>query len=331
MPDPHARAAPAAPARRELPLLCLVEPLLPRAVALLLHDGLPDRPPPARERRAGAAPRLAGALGQPQPRPARHLQVLRLLHDDAAGRSRQAAPLVRGSTPRAAVADRHLLLHLRVAELRHRHLPRAAGAGREPARLLHLHLLLPAPGGRAHHARLPVPPAAPASASADPRGGEPRAHRDRIDEEEHHRRPAGGEPGRPCLRNAFALQLGRAPLRRVWLRPADLLRLLRLQRHRHRLGAAARAVAAAKLRPALPLHLDPRVLAALAHHPLHLAARLPLHVDRRRRPLAPDRLSQPLHHHAPRRALARSRLDLRGLGRAARPGARREPRLRRSA
>ena len=58
---------------------------------------------------------------------------------------------------------------------------------------------------------------------------------------------------------------------------ADLLRLQRLRRHRHRRLAAARLRAAGQLRRAVHGAHHPGVLAPLAHHPLELAARLPVH------------------------------------------------------
>ena len=69
-----------------------------------------------------------------------------------------------------------------------------------------------------------------------------------------------------------------------------------------------------------PYRVDelPRVLAALAHHAVALAARLPLHPARRqpRRPLADA--AQPDAHDAARRPVARRGLDVRAVGRAAR-------------
>ena len=70
------------------------------------------------------------------------------------------------------------------------------------------------------------------------------------------------------------------------LRGADLLRLLRLHRHRDRARAAARLHLPAELQHPLPGDRLPRLLAALAHDAVALAARLPLHPARRqpRRP-----------------------------------------------
>ena len=65
------------------------------------------------------------------------------------------------------------------------------------------------------------------------------------------------------------------------LRGADLLRLLRLHRHRDRHRAAARASSCptTSTRPTVASH--PGVLAALAHDAVPLAARLPVHPARR--------------------------------------------------
>ena len=104
----------------------------------------------------------------------------------------------------------------------------------------------------------------------------------------------------------------------VRLRVPDLLRLLRLHRHRHRLGDAARRRASRELRRALPGARTSPTSGAAGTSPLHLAARLPLHPARRQpRPAACD-LPQPDAHDAARRPLARRGVDLRGLGRAPR-------------
>ena len=69
---------------------------------------------------------------------------------------------------------------------------------------------------------------------------------------------------------------------------ADLLRLLRLHRHGPRLGPPARLQARAELQHAVPGRQRRRVLAALAHLAVDLAARLPVHPAGRqpRRPMA---------------------------------------------
>ena len=72
------------------------------------------------------------------------------------------------------------------------------------------------------------------------------------------------------------------------LRGADLRRLQRLHRHRHRGGAAAGHPATRQLRPAVPGNVYPGLLAALAHVAVALAARLPLHPPRRQPRRPPD-------------------------------------------
>ena len=70
-----------------------------------------------------------------------------------------------------------------------------------------------------------------------------------------------------------------------------------------------------ELRLALPVAVDHRVLAPLAHLAVDLAARLPLR-PARRQPQGPGAdLRQPARRHAARRAVARRGVELRGLGR----------------
>ena len=82
------------------------------------------------------------------------------------------------------------------------------------------------------------------------------------------------------------LHCARRLVRRVRLRVPDLLRLLRLLRH----GGRARADDGLRPHPELRLALQGRqhhrLLAALAHQPVDLAARLPLHPARRQPPAA---------------------------------------------
>ncbi len=70
-----------------------------------------------------------------------------------------------------------------------------------------------------------------------------------------------------------------------------------------------------ELRFALPGRQHHRLLAALAHQPVDLAARLPLHPARRQPPGRAAHLRQPDGRHAARRAVARRQLELRALGR----------------
>ena len=63
----------------------------------------------------------------------------------------------------------------------------------------------------------------------------------------------------------------------LWLRGADLLRFQRLYRHRDRAGGIARLPLSAQFQPAVPGRAAARVLAALAHLAVELAARLSVH------------------------------------------------------
>ena len=109
----------------------------------------------------------------------------------------------------------------------------------------------------------------------------------------------------------------RGDLRRLGLRGADLLRLQRLHRHRHRPRHAARVPVPAELRRALHGAEPAGLLAALAHDALALAARLPLHPPGRERQRPGPDHSQHHDHHGAGRPLARRGLDVRGLGRPA--------------
>ena len=78
-------------------------------------------------------------------------------------------------------------------------------------------------------------------------------------------------------------------VRRRRLRLPDLLRLLRLLGHGDRPRADARLRLPEELRLALPVAVDHRVLAPLAHLAVHLAARLPLRPARRQPASGPAR------------------------------------------
>ena len=79
----------------------------------------------------------------------------------------------------------------------------------------------------------------------------------------------------------------RDPLRRLRVRRPDLRRLQRLHRHRHRPGHVPRLPLPPELRRPVHGAQPPGLLAALAHDPVALAARLPLHPPGRRPGLAP--------------------------------------------
>ena len=101
----------------------------------------------------------------------------------------------------------------------------------------------------------------------------------------------------------------------------DLLRLLRLLRHGDRPGPDAGLRLRQELRFAVPVAVDHRILAALAHLAVHLAARLPLHPAGRQPEGAAAHLRQSDDGDGARRALARRLLEFRDLGRHPRPDA----------
>ena len=127
---------------------------------------------------------------------------------------------------------------------------------------------------------------------------------------------------RSGVRRSRGPQLLGDPRGRLRLRGADLRGLQRLHGHCDRHRAAARVRVPTELRPALHGAFAAGLLAPMAHDVVALVARLPLHppgwVSKGQ---APD-LPQHLHHHAPRRAVARRGLELRRLGRHPRASAR---------
>src|SRR5439155_12159096 len=102
------------------------------------------------------------------------------------------------------------------------------------------------------------------------------------------------------------------------LRVPDLFRLQRLLRHGHRPGPALRHRAAPELQQPVQGGVAERLLAALAHDAVIMAARLPLHHARRQPLLARAAASERDGHDGARRPLARGQLDVRGVGRLAR-------------
>ena len=104
----------------------------------------------------------------------------------------------------------------------------------------------------------------------------------------------------------------------LWLRGADLLRFQRLYRHRDRAGGIARLPLSAQFQPALPGRAAARILAALAHLAVELAARLSVHTARRQPARQAEDLPQPDADDAARRHLARRGVEIRDVGGAAR-------------
>ena len=105
----------------------------------------------------------------------------------------------------------------------------------------------------------------------------------------------------------------------------DLRRLLGLHRHRPRRRQVPGLRDSAELQSPVLRHQPAGLLEPLAHQPLDLAPRLPLHpAGRQPRRHAAD-LPQPDADDGPRRPLARRRLDVRGLGHLPGPLAGRPP------
>ena len=103
------------------------------------------------------------------------------------------------------------------------------------------------------------------------------------------------------------------------LRPADLLRLLRLFRHGDRPGAHAQRGVPRQLRQPVPGTQHRGILAPLAHHPGLVPARLPLHPPRRQPLRTGPAYAQPDGDHAVMRSVAWRGLEFRAVGRIARP------------
>ena len=213
-----------------------------------------------------------------QPRNPRTLQVLRLLRcvgcrpPDLAG----AAHVREG--PESAPAGRHQFLHVSNPELHDRHLPAPAQADVECARLLALRRLLPTTRRRPDRSRLDF--LTPARSRATVRRGTgpllPHSVPCRLREEGLHRRQHG-HPRRSCFRRSNIELDGGALARDAPLRRSDILRLLWLQRHGDRHGWPPWIPPPRQFRPSVHRQHDDGVLATLAHQPLDLVPRLPLH------------------------------------------------------
>ena len=169
------------------------------------------------------------------------------------------------------------------------------------------------------------------------RGNEllPQLRRRRDSDAVDYSRAPVADPGRPvqegghlllrleCHRatgvhGAVAALGARGHLRRVGLRRADLLRLQRVHRHRHRARPAARDPVPGQLQRALHGAQPAGVLATLAHDPLPLATRLPLHTAGWQQRIGGTDGPQHHDHHGAGRPVARRGVDLRVLGGAAR-------------
>ena len=261
--------------------------------------------------RRPAAPEMA-ALPEPrlQPHAARVLQVLQLLR-------RQPARHVRGGRLAAgfrdaarAAADRHLVLHVRHDELRDRRLP-ARDSGRRATSWT----------SRVFVAYFPHLVAGPILRASrllpqihNPRTVTPEQMRDgawlvawgffqKVFVADNLAGVANAvfDPGTHAHRD-------QRPARRLRVRVPDLRRLRRLLEHRARHLEADGHRAAGEFPLPLFRALAAGVLAPLAHQPVDLAARLPLHPARR----------QPRHRRGRRTATCSSRWCSAGCGTARR-------------
>jgi hypothetical protein len=288
--------------------------LLVATTTIAFIGGRPSRrSAPKRAPAGGHGPLLRRAAG-----PARLVQVLRL----RLGQPRQPHPRPGARAGRAAPAGgaphRHLVLHLHGAELRDRHLPAPARAGRPLDLALYLSFFPHLLAGPIVRGTSSCPSCAAGATPGRRLLARPVADHGRALQEggdlllrlERHR-PAGLHGAGPALG-------ARVDLRRLGLRRADLLRLQRVHRHRHRAGPAARDPLPGQLRRALHGPQPAGLLAALAHHAVALAARLPLHPAGREQRIRGADGPQHHDHHGARGPVARGGVDLRVLGGAAR-------------
>ena len=307
--------------RGELLLLCLLEleaglPAAGQRAAQLGHR------PPHRPCRGAAGAQAGGRHLRAcrQPVAARLLQVLRLVLGGAERAADAAGGGPRAASPGDRAPRRYLLLHLPGHLLHRRPLSRRSRPAAAADRRDVLHLVLSAPGGRPDRARGEL--SAPAGAAAQPQPGVRGARRDadpvgRV-QEGRGGQLARGAPRRQGVPRSHRLRHRRSDGGGLWLRRADLLRLQRLQRHCHRRRRAARLPLPAQLQSAVSRGDARRLLAALAHVAVVLAARLSLHPPGRQPAWADQDLHQPAADHGAGRHLARRGLEVRDLGRSAR-------------
>ena len=241
-----------------------------------LVGGAMDGPRQARTH----APHVDADLGRREPRDARLFQIWRFPD----GQFRVHRRLARHHLSPAGVGHRppgrHQLLYLRHPLLHARRLFAALGAGWQLPQLRSVRDLLPAPRRRPDHA---PDRARPAVRGAAPRQRQPDLLRLRIADP----RPVPKGGARRWLPRAG----GRGGLRRAWSGPGNARQLGRdarlrrpdLLRFRRLLDLGDRSRFVPRLRHArqFPLPLWRRrllrLLAALAHHSVELAARLSLH------------------------------------------------------
>src|SRR3954454_3466451 len=145
----------------------------------------------------------------------------------------------------------------------------------QPARYGAVHVIFSAARRRADRARRLLPAAARAALDrADPDRAGAAADPARAVQEGGYCQLPCDRAGRSGLCLSERLRRAGPAARRLWVRGADLLRFQRLYRYRDRAGGIARLSLSAEFQPALPRRTVARVLAALAHLAVELAARL---------------------------------------------------------
>ena len=270
-----------------------------------------------RERNAGGRQALGGDERRRQPPLPRLLQVLQLLR----GLGRRAASLRLGATPHRLPPGRraaggHLVLHVPEHQLHRRRLPGGGGA-REGSRSTSRSSW---PSSRTWW-----PGRSCTRASSCPRCSA--AERVRWDEVmsgfnlacgASSRRSSSPTTWRPSRHPVFARQLGFQP---GVIHLGALAFAFQIYCDFSGYTDIARGVARMmgfrlmdNFNQPVLLDVHHRLLAALAHQPVDLAARLPLRPARRQPRRRRPHVSEPDAHHGAGRPLARRRLELRALG-----------------
>ena len=220
----------------------------------------------------------------------------------------------------AAAAHRHLLLHLPDHELHHRRVPGTGAAPAEHHRLRRVCDAVPPADRRAHRAVQDggLRSGAPAGESGRGQRGLAAAG-DRPWQEGAHRQPDGRHLGGD--RRHVRPHGGHGVAGRHRLYVPDLLRLLRLFGHGHRSGALLWVPFSGKLQLPLRVPLRHRILAAVAHQPVHVVPGVRLHPAGRQPQGQGAAAGQHRHRLAADRPVARGQLELCPMGRVLRRAA----------
>jgi len=263
---------------RQLRLLHGVESALRTSAARFDARGLLDFPAARARGRNQPAARPARAQCRHQPRRPQLLQVRRLSGREHSRGLRLDAPPARQLRRQCRAPGRNLLLHIPNPQLHDRRIPARAEGVHESARLHVVRRILSTTRRRPDRPSRRLPAATGvATRGRSARGrGRTQPHRDGLLQESRPR----GHPGCPRRSGLGRTGSDTALERRiggVCLRVPDLLRFLRVQRHRYRRRQAIRVRVTRELRPPLPGGQSARVLAAVAHLAVHVAARLPVH------------------------------------------------------